>query len=378
MRLSGERRHLTGVINWSIGKIYRAATLAAYLPVGGTIQAQRPAGLCVLDFDSTYVVITRDYAGYQDRLRENGPRITALTDSVRAAVRGEASDSTCTALLQRWIVPFAEHDHHLQLWQPRPDPAGQRAGAGGEDRRRPSLEFPDDSTAVLTLPDFAERYKPAIDSLIASHQARLLATPYLVVDVRRNGGGATRAYAQVVPLLYTNPIPRDGMELWVSEGNLAMARAMLDDPRTPPGMKAEAARLLPQLEKNLGRFFSMGEIDSLKLDTVYALPRAVAVLTGRGSASSCEQFVLDAMHSQKVTVFGTEHTAGFLDYGNIRTITLPSGIRRLAYATSRSHRLPERPMDYTGIVPHVLIPREDTDGLAFAIRYLKSRNTKRP
>jgi len=350
----------------------RAAALAAYLLVGGTIQAQRPAGSCGLDFDSTYVVITRDYAGYQDRLRENGPRITALTDSVRAALV-EAPDSTCTPLLQRWIAPFAEHDHHLQLWQPRSEAAGQGARASGEDRRRPSLEFRDDSTAVLTLPDFAERYKPAIDSLIASHRGRLLATPYLVVDVRRNGGGATRAYAEVVPLLYTDPIARDGMELWVSEGNLAMARAMVDDPRTPPGMKAEAARLLPQLERSLGRFFSMGAIDSLKLDTVYALPRAVVVLTGRGCASSCEQFVLDAMHSKKVTVVGTEHTAGFLDYGNIRTITLPSGIRRLAYATSRSHRLPERPMDYTGIVPQVLIPMEETDGLAFAIRYLKSR-----
>ena len=78
------------------------------------------------------------------------------------------------------------------------------------------------------------------------------------------------------------------------------------------------------------------------------------------------------MQSRKVTVLGTESTAGFLDYGNIRMVNLPSGIRRLALPTARSRRLPARPLDYTGITPTVLIPKEESDPIAFAVRYLRS------
>ena len=73
------------------------------------------ASACAVDFDSTYAIITRDYAGYEDRMRESAARVAALADSVRAAVRTVASDSACTATIQRWTTIFGEHDHHLQL-----------------------------------------------------------------------------------------------------------------------------------------------------------------------------------------------------------------------------------------------------------------------
>lgn len=347
--------------------------MVAVVGTGAVVDAQRPAASCTRDFDAAHAVITRNYAGYQDRLRENAALIAALTDSVRAAARQELSDSACTLLLQRWIAPFTARDHHLQLWQPRrARPESQRSGAEAP-RLLPSLVFPDDSSAVLTLPSFDERYKPMIDSVVRAHWLRLVATPYLVVDVRENGGGATRSYASLLPLLYTDVIPRDGMDFWVSDDNLAMVRALAVDSTAPPGLRAEAARLLPGIERNPGRFYPIEDGDSLRFDSVYPLPRAIAILTGGGCASSCEQFVLDAMHSRKVIVMGVQPTAGFLDYGNVLTITLPDGIRRLAYATSRSRRLPARPMDHTGIVPQVVIPLNASDRVAYALRHLKER-----
>lgn len=336
------------------------------------------ASACALDFDSTYTLVTRDYAGHGDRLRESQSRIAALTDTVRAVVRTAASDSACTAALQRWIALFAEHDHHLQLWQPRPRPTQvvatppDTAGKPTEDPRRPTMRFLDDSTTVLTFPDFNQRYKRAIDSLVDANLPQLLARPFLVVDVRRNGGGWTGSYARVTPLLYTDPIRRDGMDAWVSEGNIAAVRAMLDDPNVVTEVKAQIREILPRMEANRGTFLRIGAEGDTRFDSVHALPRAVAVLTGRGCVSSCEQFVLDAMQSRKVTVFGTENTAGFLDYGNIRMVNLPSGVRRLALPTARSRRLPARPLDRTGITPNILIPKDESDPIAFAVRYIKS------
>ena len=336
---------------------------------------QRVSASCAVDFDSTYAIITRDYAGYEDRLREHGDRIRGLADSVRAAVRTVMTDSACTATIQRWIALLGERDRHLQFGQTRAEPARPTAAdTPVEDPRLPSLDFADDSTAVITLRSFNGRYKPAIDSLVDAHRARLLATPYLVVDLRRNGGGADASFRSVMALLYTGPIWRDGFDIWVSEGTVAEARPMLDDPRVDEGMKAEIRGAIERFEAG-GRkgFLLEGRGDSVRYDTVYALPRAVGVLTGRGCASSCEQFILDSFFSSKVTVFGTANTAGFLDYGNVRTRVLPSGIRRLGVPSTRSRRLPERPLDWTGVAPQVLIPEGEPDPVGFAIRRLRSR-----
>jgi C-terminal processing protease CtpA/Prc len=111
---------------------------------------------------------------------------------------------------------------------------------------------------------------------------------------------------------------------------------------------------------------------AVRLDTVYAMPRRVAVLVAGLCASSCEQFVLDARQSRKVTVIGKQNTAGMVDYGNTRREVLPSGVRQIFMPTSRSRRLPDRPMDYKGVAPDVIVPREEPDVVAVAIRYIKS------
>jgi hypothetical protein len=346
------------------GPAYPAVTVRGAVP-------SPTASVCATDFDSVYAILTRDYSGYNDRMAESAPRIAAVADSVRAAVRTVGSDSACTATIERWTALFREHDHHLQFWQLRGNaPAAETDSA--REARRPRIHFADDSTAVITLPNFARRYKPAIDSLVAAHRDRLLATPFLVVDLRRNPGGADASFRSVMTLLYTNPIPREGFDVWVSEGTIADARPMLADPQTDEATKTQIRDAIRLFETRGKGYLLEGTGGEVRYDTVYAMPRAVAVVTGRGCASSCEQFVLDAMHSRKVTVFGTTNTAGLLDYGNVRQITLPSGIRRLATPSTRSRRLPHRQLDKTGIAPHVVIPKTEPDLIAYATRYIRA------
>lgn len=331
------------------------------------------AAACVTDFDTLHSIVARDYSGYQDRVRENGRRIALVADSVRVAIRTVATDSACTATITRWTALFREHDNHFQFWQPRQASTPSAASTGGpvDDPRRPTIQFLDDSTALITVRDLNRRYTRAIDSLVDTNRTRLLATPYLVVDFRRNGGGATAAYRSIMELVYTNPIPREGFDAWISPRTIAAARPYLDAPDVDSAMKAEMRAAIQRYETTGTPYFHEGEAGYVRYDTVYPVPRAVAVLTGRGCASSCEQFVIDAMYSTKVTVFGTERTAGLLDYGNIAYTTLPSGLRRLGTATTRSRRLPGRPLDKTGVVPQVLIPKDEPDPIRFAIDHIK-------
>jgi C-terminal processing protease CtpA/Prc len=84
-------------------------------------------------------------------------------------------------------------------------------------------------------------------------------------------------------------------------------------------------------------------------------PSRVAILIDGGCGSSCEEFVLEARQSFNVKLVG-QHTFGSLDYSNLRPHDLPSGRRRLWYATTRSSRIPGLLVDVAGVPPDIYLP----------------------
>lgn len=353
-------------------KVFLFAALAV---AGGACAALSPspapaplaaAPACVRDVDSAAAVVRNDYAGFADKTRGKEPALAALADSVRADARAAADAEACTAALRRWTGFFG--DRHMAVLAPTPAPQSA-APPPSAPPEGPSVRYPDDSTAVLRLPDFGQRHKPAIDSVVAAHRARIQARPYLVVDVRGNGGGWTESYASVLPLLYTGPIRVSGMSAWASAGNTQYLRTMLASPSLPEALRTRLAALLPAMEANRGAFVTIDADRELRFDTVHPLPRAVAVLVDRRCASSCEQFALDARQSRKVVLLGPENTRGMLDYGNLRTVALPSGERRIQFPVARSHRLPALPLDGIGVAPAVRVP-SGADAVEFARGFL--------
>ncbi|HEX8359025.1 MAG TPA: S41 family peptidase [Longimicrobium sp.] len=324
---------------------------------------------CAPDFAAMESAVRGGYPGLPGMTEARRAEFEAVTRGVREEARRAPDAAACMATLQRWVTWFG--DNHMQLGESRPaQPATTAAPSADPDL--PSLSFADDSTAVLRLPSFGRDYKRAVDSLVAAHRARLLATPLLVVDVRGNGGGWTAVYDSVLPFIYTNPIRVEGMDVYASPANAALTREMIASGRAPAAMLEQARAVLARMEANPGRFVTFAEDTELRFDAVYPSPRAVALLVDRRCASSCEQFILDARQSRKVTVIGTGNTRGMLDYGNLRRVSLPSEQRRFFMPTARSRRLPAHSLDRTGIAPAVLVP-PGTDPLAFAIQHLRTR-----
>ncbi len=168
------------------------------------------------------------------------------------------------------------------------------------------------------------------------------------------------------------------MDAWASPGNIAAVRELIASPQAPEAMKAQARGLLARMEASPGQFVTFAEDSELRLDAVHPLPRAAAVLVDRRCASTCEQFVLDARQSRKVKVLGARNTGGLLDYGNARTVQLPSGLRRLHVPFARSRRLPDSPMDLTGIAPDIRVRKGEADPVEFARRYLRAGGPPAP
>lgn len=333
---------------------------------------------CVAAFDSLAAIVERDYPGYREKVSGREVEFIAISDSVRAIARTSDHHDVCiTQALQPWVRFF--RDPHVMVWQAAPPAPSSSSGpreaesTGGSvgDPRRPSLDFVEDSTAILRLPTFDAKYKPAVDSVLAANWDRLLALPYLIVDVRGNGGGCTCSYESLRPLLYTGPIKYHGVDVWTSAANVAFLRSWLDDESWPEGVRVSLRSALPQMEANPDQFVTLIEDGVVRLNASYPMPRRIALLVDQGCASSCENLVEEALQSEKVTVMGTENTRGMLDYGNVRTLWLP-GWRRLRIPTARSKRLPEYPIDLIGFTPEVLIPAGERDVINFVRTYLRS------
>ena len=329
---------------------------------------------CVAALDSLRSLFQRDYPGYRDKVRGHEPALSALTDSVRAIARASDDYKVCIPALRRWALFFRD-GHVTGPWQSAPPaPAGVAGGTPAEppgppadDPDRPSLHVLDDSTVSVRLPSFHSNYKPVIDSLFGANSTRLRATRYLIVDVRGNGGGYTGSYDSLTPLLYTDPVHFNGVDVWASPANIAHYRTMLSSNFLSAPDRALIVTFLTRAERRGSEFVQLTPDHVMRRDAVFPMPRRVAVLVDSNCASSCEDFVLEARQSRKVTLMGT-HTAGIHDYGEVHSVWLP-GWRRVALPASRVRDLR---IDNVGIIPAIPIPESEADAVTFAWRYLYS------
>jgi len=129
-----------------------------------------------------------------------------------------------------------------------------------------------------------------------------------------------------------------------------------------------------KLEKNKGSFVNIDEqkVSITTFDTVYQYPEKVAIIINKGNASTTEQFLLAARQSKKVKLYGMP-TLGALDMSNLNTVISPNGKFILVYATSKSLRLPNFPIDEIGIKPDYIIDRYKNkyDWITFIQKRLK-------
>lgn len=196
----------------------------------------------------------------------------------------------------------------------------------------------------MTVPD--ER----VQALLEKHRNFLDKAPYLIVDIRNDGGGNS-PWGYLVPLLYTGPIHEPPQLFRASPDNLAQEQATLAY-RTGPD-STQFARYLDQLRQNPGKLVPQPMYQFPEMP-VLANPKRVAILVNEFCGSSAEYFIQFARrHSKKVTVFGT-HTLGMMDYGDLRGGTpLPCPDFQLILPMARSSWTATRPIDGTGLAPDV-------------------------
>lgn len=324
------------------------------LQTGAVAAASNVRTACLADLQTIAEVVTANDAGARDHLAHHGPAIARAFEAARSQAGRVEDVAACDAVLQTYLRAW--RPTHFQLI-PAAGTANPAPAVSGADDRMPRIRLLGPDTALVVLPTFNDGHADAIRTLLAERRADLAARKHWIVDVRANDGGSDASFAPLLPWLLDGHLVQHGVEYLVTPANIQAQQDVC-------ALTSDAARCAQQVAPIVatmragapGSFVLMGaqRVASYPVRVEAGRPARVAVLTDRACGSSCEQFVLAARTGLRVKIVGRP-TMGALDYSNLRPHALASG-RMLFYATSRSTRLPDMPVDATGIAPDILLP----------------------
>ncbi len=255
----------------------------------------------------------------------------------------------------------------LRVWPDAPDDVSRDEYLASQNTRFAARELAP-GTVLVHIPTFGN--PRGMDSLFAAEGDRIRGADRLIIDVRGNGGGSDFNYRELIPLIYTHPFTIVSSRALATEENILAQERLAADTTFPEAQRAQLARLAAQMRTAKGGWLDFPDRVHRE-PRVLEKPRRIAVLTDRGCASSCEQFLLAARKSRKVTVYG-DRTAGILDFGNVRSAHMPEGTLVLNHPVTRSKRVPHAAIDNVGIQPHVRIPSDELVPIDWVLRRMEA------
>lgn len=232
----------------------------------------------------------------------------------------------------------------------------------------------DDTTLYIKLGSCQLSNKAILDSLVKANKALLDRIPNWIVDFRDNGGGSTDVFQSLLPYLYTRPFKEYGVSHWLSPDNTAVLKDFLgENERMMESRSARSVRALVKQGEAHPNTWHVGHGETTKFSK-HDMPRRVAVLANRGTASSGESFLeVTRGISAKAVIFG-ENTGGFMDYGDVMPHDLACDGLSASIPTSRMNRIDHGIIyDREGIAPDVRISADEADVIGFVRRYWTKR-----
>lgn len=309
-----------------------------------------------------------NYAGFSDKVTEaTRQKYNEHTQLFKSKAAKEKNTESCLKLVRDWLGFFK--DGHLEIRKKTEEAGFASARDASAINGRFYFRNLDAETNLIRIASFNHLYKKVIDSIIKANYSVITSTKYLLIDLRGNGGGSDVSYEELMPFIYTNPIHVVGMDKLSTPDNIAKYETILKDDNYPQSTREYAKKIIERLKANPGKFLA-GDDDTFRLKAILPFPALVGVLVDKKCGSTTEQFLLAAKQSKKVVMFG-ENSAGVLDYANMHFLNFPCYEWRLGYATSRSRRLPEQPVDNIGISPDIHLESYEKDWVSYASEYVK-------
>lgn len=250
----------------------------------------------------------------------------------------ETDTIKCLQWLKEYVTSIKDHHTNIFLFKQT------NANPSTESMSKP-YEFNVilDSINYVRISSFDGKLEKELNNFYDSIAMSLMSKPYLVVDLRDNGGGNDACYHKLMRFIYTNPIEVDDCEVWASDENIRLYSKYFGHNK---------ALIQRMKESKINSFVTVSKNQTWKIGNKTSYPRRVFILQNKGMASSAEDFVFYAHQSKKVTTIGT-NTGGYTGFGNVMTIYTPNKLFQLQTTTTRYKKGSK--FEYVGHSPDIKI-----------------------
>lgn len=232
-----------------------------------------------------------------------------------------------------------------------------------------------DSISYLRIPSFSGRRSAIIDSLYKEAFPKIKTTPYLIIDVRNNGGGSDSNANPLLRYIYANSFNTDKVDIWVTPDNIKVWQGWTEGAKkdTLNYSKSDIAWFENELKMMKKAqpysWIPRSKGRKVKMNKRKTAPwiKKVVVITNRNCASSCETLLFWVKKSEKSVLVG-ENSGGYVGYGEVGSVKTPCYNFTLTCTMTRYEE--QRNYEVIGISPDVYFDNQE-DWIVQAINVLR-------
>ncbi|WP_442265049.1 S41 family peptidase [Tenacibaculum sp. ZS6-P6] len=212
-----------------------------------------------------------------------------------------------------------------------------------------------DSISYLRIPTFSGKRTAKIDSLYKASFNKIKKQPYLIIDVRNNGGGSDDNVNPLLEFMYTNKIKTDKVDLYITKDNIKIWESWYEDAKSDTvnfdkdRVKWFKKRVERMKEAKLDSYISVSKGGRMSRNFKPNAVKKVAIIYNKNCASSCETLLFWAKQSKKTILVG-ENSGGYVGYGEVGAVTTPCYNFTLTCTSSRYKK--QRTYEVIGIAPN--------------------------
>lgn len=233
----------------------------------------------------------------------------------------------------------------------------------------------DSETNYLSIPTFSGNWFAKLDAFYTKYDSIIQSKPYLIIDVRNNGGGSDECVYPLSKYLYTKPFYNDIVDIYVTKETIRKSVEWYEMNRKDTinfdheflkdiTDEIEAMKAAPNKT-----FIRRSDGEETKLDSILRFPSKIAIIMNKNCASSCETLLFWAKESDKTILVG-ENSGGYVGYGEIGEVNTPNLNFKLGCTMTRYTK--QRAYEVIGISPNYYLTNE-SDWLQQTIKILKKK-----
>jgi hypothetical protein len=230
------------------------------------------------------------------------------------------------------------------------------------------------NVAYVHIPTFSVNQTAEITEFYRKYEPEIARLPYLIIDVRNNGGGSDGNAFPLLKYIYTKPFQEDTVELYVTEGTIKSWEEQYDiwskdKVNFSEEILKETQTELEKMKKApLNSFLPRNsDNNTINLGNVLNSPKKVAIITNKNCASSCETLLFWAKESDKTIIVG-ENSGGYVGYGEVGNVETPCF--KFLLSSTKTRYKKQREFEVVGITPNYKLDNK-SDWVTQTINILK-------